>query len=252
MRNLVRIVSLLLVCVLASCGTDRADRPSAPDSVGQVSQALTTVSWSGYTWNVKSGLGLGPGPNNWDASTSTVWVDATGSLNLLVHKVGTGGNAKWYCGEVWLPSGLGRGTYEFLVKTRSDTIDRNLVNGFFLYQDDTHELDVEWSKWGNATNVNNGDFGIQPSTFKYWHQDIVSGNWHKERIIWTAVDGGPDQVRFQVETNSVVVQDWTQTLPTAVDPALALVHINNWMFQGKAPSNGASELLTLASFTFTP
>lgn len=241
-------IAALALLALASCSSGAPPGPG-PENTDRVSQALTTISWSGYAWNVKSGAGLGPGPNNWDSSSSTVWIDSTGSLNLLVHKVA----GKWYCAEVWLPTGLGHGTYEFFVKTRTDVIDKNLVNGFFLYQDDTHELDVEWSRWGNGSNPNNGDFGIQPSTFQYWHQDIASGNWQKDRIIWTTDPlGGPDKVEFQVETNSIVVQDWVQTLPAAIDPALALVHINNWMFQGHPPSNGSSEVLTLVSFTFTP
>jgi len=247
MRSFKYTILVLTCFILFACSVP-VDDPLPPERTGQVSQALTTLSWSGRTWNVKSGAGMGPGPNNWSDSSGSVWVDGTGSLNLRVRKI----SGKWNCAEVWLPAGLGRGTYEFFIKTRTDIIDRNLVNGFFLYQDDTHELDVEWSRWGNASNPNNGDFGIQPSTFQYWSQAIVSGNWQKDRIIWTASDGGPDQVRFQVETGSAIVQDWTQSLPETIDPDLALVHINNWMFQGMAPSNGAASTLTLASFTFTP
>jgi hypothetical protein len=246
MRSIVLHLLALVVVLSAACAGPRPQ--SAPERTASTSQALTTISWSGYTWDIKAGTGLGPGPNNWDDSTNSVWIDGTGSLNLKVRKSGS----KWYCAEVWLPTALGHGTYEFFIKTRTDTIDKNLVNAFFLYQDDTHEMDVEWSKWGNGSNANNGDFAIQPSTFQYWHQDIASGDWQKDRIIWTTTDGGADQVEFQVETNSVVVQDWTQSLPAAIDPSLALVHINNWMFQGHAPSNNQSETLTLVSFTFTP
>jgi hypothetical protein len=192
---------------------------------------------------------MGPGPNNWSDSSGSVWIDGTGSLNLRVRKI----SGKWNCAEVWIPDALGRGTYEFFIKSRTDIIDRNLVNGFFLYHDDTRELDVEWSKWGNGSNPNNGNFGIQPSTFQYWSQSIPSGSWQKDRIIWTT-DGITDTVEFQVEVNSVIVQQWVQTIPAAnaPDPSLALAHINNWLFQGRAPANGQASTLTLASFTFTP
>jgi hypothetical protein len=35
-----------------------------------------TIQFSGYTWNVKNGAHLGPGPNYW--SRNNVWVDANG------------------------------------------------------------------------------------------------------------------------------------------------------------------------------
>ncbi len=242
---------MAIVAMLSSCGgqtdgpkTDTSSVAQAPDEhVGQVSQALTTITWSGYTWNVKNGNGLGPGPNNWRDASDTVWIDGTGSLNLKVQKIA----GVWYCAEVYLPSSLGYGTYEFFLKNRSDIINKNLVEGLFLYQDDTHELDIEWSKWGNGSNPNNGDFGVQPSDFRYWHQDIVAGNWHKERIIWS-----PTQVEFQVETNSVIVQDWVYTGPNNFVPGLEVTHINNWLFQGKPPSNNTSSTMTLVSFTYTP
>ena len=246
MRTLLRIVvATALSFVLLSCTAPIPAPP--PETTNTVGQALTTLSWSGYTWTVKKCTACGPGPNNFDDSTSTVWIDTTGSLNLLVHKIA----GKWYSAEVYLPTALGHGTYEFFVKTRTDTIDRNLVNAFFLYETDTQELDVEWSRWGNGSNPNNGDFAIQPSPIQSWHQDIATGNWQKDRIIWLATDGGADTVEFQVETNSVVVQDWMQTLTNPIDVGSALTHINNWMYQGHAPSNGASEVLTLVSFTFT-
>lgn len=244
-----KVLFIFAIFCLFSCALSCAPTPapSPEPSTKSVSQALTTLSWSGYTWDVKKCTACGPGPNNFDDSSSTVWIDSTGSLNLLVHKVA----GKWYSAEVTNETALGHGTYEWFIKTRTDTIDKNLVNAFFLYETDTQELDVEWSKWGNGSNANNGDFAIQPSPIQNWHQDIASGNWQKDRIIWHAVDGGADTVEFQVETNSVVVQDWTQTLTNSIDVASAFAHINNWMFQGKAPSNGASEVLTLVSFTFT-
>jgi hypothetical protein len=249
MNFILKFAACIVVLSPLSCGVQSAPAPTpSPEPVASQSQGLTTLNWSGYTWNVKQCTACGPGPNNFDSSSKTVWIDSTGSLNLSVHKA----SGKWYCGEVWLPTALGHGTYEFFIKTRTDIINQNLVNAGFLYQDDTHELDVEWSRWGNASNPNNGDFAIQPSPIKYWHQDIVSGNWQKDRIIWTTTDGGSDQVEFQVETNSIIVQDWVQTLTTPVDPSLALAHINNWMFQGKPPTDGATEVMTLVSFTFTP
>jgi hypothetical protein len=221
--------------------------PTVVEKTGTVSQALTTINWSGRTWNVKNGAGLGPGPNYWSDSTSSVWVDGTGSLNLKIRKSG----GKWYCAEVWLPESLGYGTYDYFIKTQADDIDRWVVQGFFLYEDDSHEYDMEWSLWGNASNPYNGGFAVQPyyiSGNQYqFNQDIVNTNWHKVRIIWE-----PAQVTFQVETDSVVVQEWVYTGANLFAPGAELNHINNWLFQGHAPANGAANTLTLVSFTYTP
>lgn len=231
----------LLVCAAPLLGSGCG----APDSPIGASPHALTLGWSGYTWTVKNGAGLGPGPNNWSSSAGSVFVDGTDSLNLVVRKIGN----KWSCAEVYLPTSLGYGTYEFLVKNRSDTIDKNLVEGLFLYADDTHELDIEWSRWGSANNPNNGDFAAQgaPGDFTYWHQDIPAGAWHKARIAWT-----PASVRYQIEINSTVTQDWTVTGANNFAPRAERVHINNWLFRGRAPSNGAASTMTLASFTFTP
>ena len=240
------------VLALAATGCGSGDTPTepgapAPEHVGSTSEALTSpFVWSGQTWTIKSGNGLGPGPNNWAAGN--VSIDGSGSLNLAINK----SLGKWYCAEVYLASGLGYGTYEFFVKTNTTTLDKSNVMAGFLYQDDNNEYDVEWSRWGNASNPYNGDFADQGSPFPgppfaqlQWHQVIGNGNWQKWRIIAL-----PTSVEYQVETNSQLVQDWFAPAGANIfNPANAPVHINNWLFRGTAPAAGST--LTLVSFTFT-
>lgn len=228
-----------------SDATSSIDKSGSADSVTSIPEALTkTLQWSGYTWNIRSGYGMA-GPNNWGATSASVYVDNTNSLNLAVKKIG----GKWYSSEVFLQKSLGYGTYEFFLKNRSDIIDSNLIEGLFLYQDDTHELDIEWSKWGVPNGANNGDFaaqGVNADNLN-WQQSIAPGNWHKARIIWS-----PGSVRYQVETNSAIVKDWTITDVNAFIPGGETVHINNWQLLGRAPLNGLASIMTLVSFTFTP
>lgn len=63
---MVRTVVVWVVAVATLCGMQTGGRaaPLPP---------ATTLQFSGYTWEVRSGEG-GPGPNHWSAQN--VWVDA--------------------------------------------------------------------------------------------------------------------------------------------------------------------------------
>ena len=240
-----RAASLIRLCSVVSSLQGCSSAGNDPPSAGTTP---TTLSWSGYTWEVRACAACAPGPNAFDDSSTTVWVDGKGSLNLRVHEI----DGAWRSAEVSLPMGLGHGKYEWFVETPTDTIDPNVVHAFFLYQSDTQELDIEWSRWGHRTNPNDFDFAIQPSPIRFWHQSIASGEAQIDRIIWTAgPNGQADRVEFQIETDGVVVQDWIRPLSAPLDTAGALVHINNWLLRGRAPSDGASEVLTLTRFAFT-
>ncbi len=234
MTHIVRKASLTLAMVALMTG-----------GLAQAASAKT-INWSGYTWTVKNGVGLGPGPNRWSDSNGSVWVDGSDSLNLKVRKI----SGNWNSAEVYLSESLGYGTYEFFAKSRVDIIDKNLVQAFFLYASDLEELDIEWSKWGDANNPYNGSFTVQPyytsGNHYQFNQSIQQGDWHKHRIIWSA-----SGVSYNVETDSQIVQSWTYTGSDNFEPGEERVHINNWQFQGMAPSNGQASTLTLASFTYT-
>src|SRR5579862_9347753 len=89
--------------------------------------APVTIDWKGYTWTVKQGSGLGPGPNNWDPAN--VSIDSNGYLHLRISNSGSG----WTCAEVQTKA-LGFGTYQWQVEGPIDTIDKNVVLGLFGYK----------------------------------------------------------------------------------------------------------------------
>ncbi len=117
------------------------------------------VQWSGYTWIVKSGIELGPGPNNWASELSTVWVDNEGNLHLKILKISN----KWYCSEIISLQSFGYGEYSFEVCTNVENLDKNIVLGLFTYQDDKKEIDLEFSRWGVGSN-RDGWYVVQPSS----------------------------------------------------------------------------------------
>src|SRR5262245_44168916 len=99
---------LLSLLALTSLG------PAAADA------ATRTLSFSGYTWNVKSSgkSKVGPGPNYFSDSTSNVWVDAQGRLHLKI----TVSRNKWSCAEVVSQLSFGYGTYRFYLDSAVDSL----------------------------------------------------------------------------------------------------------------------------------
>ena len=217
-----------------------------------------TLAFAGYTWDVRSGSG-GPGPNTWNATNA--WVDAAGALHLrVVLRDGV-----WTCAEVTLQQRLGFGTYEFMVTGPIDQLDKNLVLGLFDYPtadvglDGTNEIDIEFSHWGNAANpIGNYTVwpavaGAQPTTHTFTF--ALSDDRTTHRFIWS-----PDHIAFRsmrgIGSGSLPAfgqWNYKPTNPARHIPQNALpVHLNLWLFQGQAPSNGQPVVIVINGFHFTP
>ncbi len=204
--------------------------------------AQKTIDFLGYTWQVKSGV-EGPGPNNWDASADAVFVDLEG-LHLTVQEKG----GKWYSSEVYLPQSLGYGTYEFELGGDVTTVDINLVGAVFLYEDDSHEIDVEFARWGSKV-PENGQFVVQPFQTKGNMKRfmLVKGVGVVQRIIWE-----PTRVVFELVQKGKIVQQWEYTGKNNFAPGKEKVHINFWQYKGMKPSDSVEQEFIVKKFTFTP
>lgn len=203
-----------------------------------------SLNFSGYTWNVKSGY-YGPGPNYWTDNTDDVFVDAHGALHLKVVQR----DGAWRSSEVWLPSSLGYGTYEFDIATNIDLLDPQIVVAPFLYQDDTHEIDIEYSRWGYPSNQNTW-YNIQPFS--------VAGNQKKfmtvqgagpitARIEWSA-----DKIVLSTLQSGAILNTWTYTGANNFAAGGERVHINFWMYEAKPSQSGVTQELIVNAFRFTP
>lgn len=116
-------------------------------------------NWSGYQWTVRSTTG-GPGPNYFNNSSQSVWVDEDDKLHLKIRNVG----GTWYCAEIYSVDYLGLGTYRCTIDTDLNDIDPNIVVSMFAYYNDTNEIDIEFSEWGVPGNENgNTQYAIQPA-----------------------------------------------------------------------------------------
>lgn len=216
-----------------------------------------TVGFSGYTWNVKSSSGkVGPGPNYFSASPSNVWVDAGGRLHLKITK----NRNRWSCAEVVNAQTLGYGTYRFYLDSAVDTLDPGVVLGLFTWSDpapDNHrEIDIEFSRWGSATNQNS-QYVVQPySLASNIHRfNVPAGNPQSTHsFLWQ-----PASVAFQSlkgllaapTDSSSILQQWTETngVPASLDEH---ARMNLWLYQGRAPRNGLPAEVVVNRFEFAP
>jgi hypothetical protein len=209
---------------------------------------VRTVEFSGYTWQVKSSRALvGPGPNYFSDSAANVWADGLGRLHLkLKHSKG-----RWYSAEVINTQSLGRGRYSFELGSPVHALDPNVVLGLFTWSDDpaynNREVDVEFSRWGNAADPTNGQYVVQPydhsGNLQRITQPAASSSTH-------SFDWQEDAVTFTSSTASPSA--WTHAGADVPEPGSEHVRMNLWLFRGAPPENGASVEIVVERFTFTP
>jgi hypothetical protein len=119
------------------------------------------ITFSGYDWTVRTIAGDRGGLNNlYDGDNA--WIDASGALHLRINKKA----GRWTCAEVEMTRSLGYGTYNFVVRdtTHIEPAAVLSLNTFDDWGGDQHyrEMDVEFSRWGDAATKNNAQYGIQP------------------------------------------------------------------------------------------
>ncbi len=216
------------------------------------------LKWSGQTWIVRDNDAPGgPGPNLF--SGENVSVDADGRLHLRISKNAKGGS----CAELSTKTPLGFGTYEFAVKSSVAGFDPNIVLGLYNYPepkvgpDGTHELDIEFARWGDAKNP--------PGNFTVWpvkpHDKLISHPFDFKlalpetvnRMIWSK-----GSVKFEMlqagDKDLKPIEKWT-TPPSraaSVSDQPMPVHLNLWLFKGNPPTDGKPLEVIIERFTFTP
>lgn len=202
--------------------------------------APRTLDWAGRTWEVKQGYG-GPGPNLWSSSTGSAWVDADGALHLAVRKVG----ARWVSAELYTVDCATYGTYRFYLDSALDTLDPNVVVAAFLYADDVHEIDIEFSRWGDSRNPDNGQYVVQPPTRLTYEAFpvVLSGTFTTHSFAWSSglVDFLSVHGHHAVppSPSHVIHSDRMMGVAIPVEDDLLRVHLNAWLMNGWAPTDGA-------------
>jgi beta-glucanase (GH16 family) len=229
---------------------------------------MKTIDFSGYRWDVRpAGVG-GPGPNTWDDGNA--YVDDNGLLHLsLTSPTNVEGDTEWHCVELNMQQRLGFGRYQFLLNSRVDQLDRNVVLGLFLYPtpdvggDGTNEIDIEFARWGSAS-ANNADYVVYPECGPRLnnknHKDnvefqvVMNGDYSTHRFLWES-----DQVTFQSlyghqddDTNQFERWQYKPDLARLIPKQPLQVRMNLWLFKGRPPCNDAEVEIVISGFAYTP
>jgi hypothetical protein len=214
-----------------------------------------TISFSGYSWEVKqSESPMGPGGNYWSNNMENVRVDENGYLHLKL----TYRNGKWYCPEISTIQTLGYGTYTFYANSRIDSLDKNVVLGLFAYKDDNHEVDIELTKWGNSIG-NNGWFTVQPPPYIAGQNQKsfniqLTGDYSTHSFEWTQYGTSFKSIHGHYSPDSAPQENIIQSFVSTSNPNAegAKAHINLWLLNANPPSNGENVEVIISQFEFIP
>lgn len=244
--------------------------PDIPEIFDPVSNKVTqstgvtatrrVIRFSGHDWWVKASAGsrVGPGPNLFSDSTNNVWVDSAGRLHLRLTPSGN----TWQCAEVVSNASFGHGTYRFYLDTPVDNFDPNVVVGLFTWKTGDpayyyREIDIEFSKWGNARSGYNADYAVQPYTTPGQSLDfyIPAGlSKTNHSFLWTPTLVTARSVIGESATPanpSQIIRE--HTFRSGIPPAGGEnVRMNLWLFQGRAPRTKSSIEVIVNRFEFIP
>jgi hypothetical protein len=209
------------------------------DSVIAASSSTTTIStinFAGRTWDV-SGYG------NFVNIAQQVWVDSNGYLHMKLSK----DSGSWKDVEIVSQDVTGYGTYTW-VTDGVQNIDKNIVLGMFPYLDNSHEVDQEISRWGDA-NSPNFAYTVQPDPVKAGVTQQIfelptttlattfTTTWTSSKIVFSTMEG------------STTVGSFTSNVARDATGVHALTNL--WQFSG-APSDGKAVEVVFKDFQFTP
>jgi len=237
----------LFFAIIGLWGYSEAQETNA---VEHVVNSKRIIHFSGYDWEVGNGdLKQGPGPNYFSDSKENVWVDDSGRLHLRITKR----DNHWYCAKVTLLNSYGYGTYVFHVASIVDKFDKNVVGGLFTYENDTSEIDIEFSKWNKEKNEDS-QFVIQPGSIpenkcRYFLNQTEAAsthwfNWQKDSISFASYYG---DVAVNNSENSLI-RRWVykgDDIPVAGGER---AKINLWLFRGKPPTEQLNNEMIISGF----
>ena len=218
----------------------------------KLNSEVRKISFSGYEWTVRDSRDQeqGPGPNYFEDSSENVWLDEKGNLHLKILKK----DDKWTCAEIYSDRSFGHGTYVFQLAPGFEDLDVNVILGLFTYLDDTHEIDIEFARWGHEGNKN-GQYVVQPHShpgnvhrFEFSSNQTSSihafswcGNYiHFRSMLGTTFHEDSDQY----------LQEWYYKGNDNPEPSTERVHLNLWLMDGLAPSDGSEAEVTIERFSF--
>jgi hypothetical protein len=249
-------------CVLglANLPTNLYAQALAKTVVTRATPGVRRLSFSGYDWWVKTGFTpVGPGPNYFSDSTNNVWIDAQGWLHLrITHR-----SNQWQCAEIVSARTFGPGNYRFELGTAANSLDPKVTLGLFTWSDDPaftyREIDVECSRWGDANDINNAQFVVQPydqagHLARYRVPPGVTNSthcfvWETNRIRFQAFAGPYSDNQPPTNQLAAWVFSNTAAVPQSGDEN---VRLNLWLQGGQPPTDSKEVEVVVKSVEFVP
>ena len=206
-----------------------------------------TISWSGYTWDVRGpGFG-GPGPNHWSDSEANVRVEGTDLVLSIVRDAA----GRWTSAEVDNQQHFGYGTYRWIVASDLSDLDMYEVLGMFTYggsDPSNNEIDIEASHWGDLAWPTGSATVWQDADA--WRHDVRSFPYSDRPPYVNQFTWAPGRVSFLVTDatgETLFRRTVTKGVPT---PSSEVPRINYWRSAGKPARRARS--MRISSFTWTP
>jgi hypothetical protein len=275
-KNILTLCGFVLLAILFGCKQGEPPIVIAPEIKGD-------IAFAGYQWKYKNATTpVGPGPNRFVGDTNFIQVDANGALHLKIAKK----NNVWCCSEIISTKVFGYGTYIFTCASDISTFNENAVFGLFTWdsysfqKQGNSEIDIEFSKWGKATDTNLVTYSAQPVIFsnptpyyertfkptiasKYISKPMTyMFKWTADSVHWESYEGttypGVKKVSEWTFNNSNIARkkiEGTLSSDPIIVPAPSdstNVRFNLWLLNGLAPSNGQEHEVIISSFKYIP
>jgi hypothetical protein len=236
------------------------DENPPPEVITPSTRCATALGrFGGLQWRARTQGLSGPGPNVWNACQA--WLDADG-LHLRLERIGS----VWTSAEVYTTDVVGYGRLEFEIATPLGALDPNVVLGLFTYPgaglDGLHEIDIELARFGDAgamaTNLN---YVVYPGAPPKGATGLCKQRWAAppgasiHRFLWA-----PTAVTFQsfsaaqIFSNTVPDRSWrfVATSSVPVSSGQWPLHLNLWLYGGRAPLNGQPVEVVIRRVTYVP
>ncbi len=216
------------------------------------------INFAGGLWLVKDSPfpnPSSPGPNFWDSSEDSVWVDGQGRLHLKVRQIG----GVWHSSQVTLLEPLDFGDYRFQVQGDPDLLDPNVVLGLFMFSSNTEEIDIELSRWGAPADPDAGQFVVQPYTsspdnidrFSIADAGAISTyrfDWQPDSVFFEAFEGGA----VAPQSDADILHQYRYNGPDVPPLApFAQISLNLWLMNGNAPMDSQEAEIIISDFAYT-
>ena len=216
-----------------------------------------TLKWKGYDFSLTDGgmAGVAAG------SSANVSIDANGYLHLKIVKNGS----TWTASEMFTTQKLGFGTYQWQIEGPVDVFDKQVVLGLFPYGpaagiggDGTNEIDIEFSRWGQANGANvdftdypNSGTTVGETSFKI---SLNGGTSSTARFVWTnsSIESSVFSGHQPLGSESGLLKKWlyAPSNPGTNIPQQALpLGMNLWCFEAP-PSDGQNVEIVIRDFQF--